>query len=76
MVGWSTVPHILWEKGLYITGIPSSVILDSKNPEIEMVDRKMKASFAPKAFQLLDAALKKGEVKLLKRPPGKYESIV
>jgi hypothetical protein len=69
-VGWSTVPHILWKKGYYITGIPSSSILDSKNPSIDMIDQKMKDPFIPKQFGLMETALKNGDIKLLKRPPG------
>ncbi|KAG9056745.1 hypothetical protein FS842_009764 [Serendipita sp. 407] len=74
-IPWSTLPHVLWDKGLYITGIPANVVLGNMDPSLDTMEQKIKKAFVPcwnpSTIPALARAVEKDQVKILKRPPGR-----
>ena len=74
-VAWSSLPHLLWTKGLYITGIPANVVLGNSDPSMDAIYNALKGSFSPHWNPSTKTAIKKaserGDIKVFHRPSGR-----
>jgi hypothetical protein len=76
-IDWEELPYSLYEKGLYLSGLPARLFFTNDNPsaeeQVSRLNVLLKWPFpgVENALKLLESACASGRLVMLRRPQGK-----
>jgi hypothetical protein len=80
-IPWNQVPYVLYDKGMYITGLPTSLFFANDKPAPEEITHRLEevlkwppAGITNPLSTLEKACTIEGRVKLLPRSAGKHST--